>query len=155
VKVKTDMRIGELAKISGVSARSLRYYEQQGLLSPERRENGYRTYGPDAVETVNTIRTLLAAGLSTATVAEIMPCTNAGPTFKVCGGLEARLAKELAVLDARLGSLAASRDLLVRLLATRGNGGESRAPRRPRQPDARETAVSTQTGRGRSLRPRA
>lgn len=38
------MRIGELAERIGVSPRSLRYYEQQGLLSPSRAANGYREY---------------------------------------------------------------------------------------------------------------
>ena len=38
------MKIGELAARTGVSIRSLRYYEQQGLLMPVRNENGYREY---------------------------------------------------------------------------------------------------------------
>ena len=40
------MKIGELAEKSGVSVRSLRYYEQQGLLQPGRLMNGYRMYHP-------------------------------------------------------------------------------------------------------------
>lgn len=40
------MKIGELAACTGVSIRSLRYYDQQGLLSPVRGENGYREYSP-------------------------------------------------------------------------------------------------------------
>ena len=39
----------ELAKLSGVSVRTLHYYEEQGLLRPQRRPNGYRDYGPDDV----------------------------------------------------------------------------------------------------------
>ncbi|MGC8918084.1 MerR family DNA-binding transcriptional regulator [Streptomyces sp. PG2] len=51
VKVKcrtragSDMRIGELARATGVSPRSLRYYEEQGLLPSERLPNGYRSTG--------------------------------------------------------------------------------------------------------------
>jgi DNA-binding transcriptional MerR regulator len=44
--------IGELAQRTGVSQRSLRYYEQQGLLSADRDVHGYRRYGPDSVHTV-------------------------------------------------------------------------------------------------------
>lgn len=38
------MRIGELARRTGVSVRALRYYEEQGLLVPARAANGYREY---------------------------------------------------------------------------------------------------------------
>lgn len=44
------MRMGELADLTGVSPRSLRYYEQRGLLAPQRADNGYLAYDPlDAV----------------------------------------------------------------------------------------------------------
>ena len=48
----TTMRIGELSRITGVSTRSLRYYEEQGLLVGERLPNGYRDYTPEAVDTI-------------------------------------------------------------------------------------------------------
>ena len=38
--------VGQLAEQSGVSARTLRYYEDLGILSPQRGPNGYRLYGP-------------------------------------------------------------------------------------------------------------
>lgn len=40
------MRIGELAELSNTPTRSLRYYEEQGLIIPTRLENGYRDYEP-------------------------------------------------------------------------------------------------------------
>lgn len=57
------MRIGELANRTGVSQRSLRYYESQGLLRSERTENGYRDYPQQAVVAVNNVQRLLANGL--------------------------------------------------------------------------------------------
>lgn len=42
--------IGELAELAGVSVRTLRHYEQIGLLAPKRGENGYRVYGPSEVK---------------------------------------------------------------------------------------------------------
>lgn len=47
------MKIGELAKKTGLSIDSIRFYEKSGLIrSPERTESGYREFSKDAVSTV-------------------------------------------------------------------------------------------------------
>lgn len=69
-----SMTIGELARRTGVSIRSLRYYERQGLLAPIRRENGYREYSALAEEQVRTIRLYLNLGLSTEEIAGFLQC---------------------------------------------------------------------------------
>ncbi|WP_150272081.1 MerR family transcriptional regulator [Paenibacillus tepidiphilus] len=68
------MTIGELAAKTGVSVRSLRYYERQGLIVPLRRANGYREYSPLAVETVETIKLYLNLGLTTEEIAGFLHC---------------------------------------------------------------------------------
>jgi DNA-binding transcriptional MerR regulator len=68
------MRIGELSRRTGVSQRLLRYYEEQGLLTPARLPSGYRVYADSDVLRVSHVRTLLAAGLSTETIADVLPC---------------------------------------------------------------------------------
>ncbi|MFE0177818.1 MerR family transcriptional regulator [Streptomyces sp. NPDC059002] len=68
------MFIGELSKRTGVSARGLRYYEEQGLLRPQRRASGYREFDESDVATVRRIRILLAAGLNTDLIREVLPC---------------------------------------------------------------------------------
>ncbi|BCG57121.1 MerR family transcriptional regulator [Paenibacillus sp. URB8-2] len=68
------MKIGELAKLTGVSVRSLRYYESQGLISPVRLANGYREYSPLAAETVETIKLYLNLGLTTEQIAGFLHC---------------------------------------------------------------------------------
>lgn len=68
------MKIGELAAQTGVSERSLRYYEQQGLLTSDRTPGGHRVYPRSAVNRVVLIQTLLAAGLCSSKIAEVMPC---------------------------------------------------------------------------------
>lgn len=68
------MKIGELAARTGVSIRSLRYYEQQGLLTPVRNENGYREYSVFAEEQVRTIQLYLNLGLSTEQIAGFLRC---------------------------------------------------------------------------------
>ncbi|MDR8409845.1 MerR family transcriptional regulator [Nonomuraea sp. 3-1Str] len=70
------MRIGDLARETGVNKRLLRYYEEQGLLRPLRLDNGYREYSEADVATVRHIRALLAAGLSTAVIARVLRCVH-------------------------------------------------------------------------------
>ncbi|KJK59959.1 MerR family transcriptional regulator [Saccharothrix sp. ST-888] len=113
------MRIGELARLTDVSTRLLRYYEQQGLLHSERTSGGYREYGANAQVRVRQIRGLLAAGLSTRVIAEILPCaTGPLPALEACPDLLATLRAELADLDGRIDTLTRSRDALAAYLAT-------------------------------------
>lgn len=70
------MLIGELSHRTGVSARLLRYYEEQELLLPTRDTNGYRQYAEDAPARVERIRELLDAGLPTREIRELLPCAT-------------------------------------------------------------------------------
>lgn len=67
------MRIGELAARTGVSARSLRYYEQQGLLDPERTAAGHRVYTVTHEAAVLHIQELFHAGFCSAVIQELLP----------------------------------------------------------------------------------
>ena len=58
-----DMTIKEIAAICHCSTRTLRYYEEIGLLKPERMENNYRTYSFDAVSRVEMILMLKRTGM--------------------------------------------------------------------------------------------
>jgi DNA-binding transcriptional MerR regulator len=66
--------IRELAKNTGASIRSLRYYEEAGLLKAERLANGYRIYDEPAINTVKKIQLYLNLGLGTAQIKGIMDC---------------------------------------------------------------------------------
>ena len=77
------MRIGELTSRTEVPARLLRYYEDQGLLSPHRAANGYRDYEPDDVPRVLQIRGLIGAGVPTAIIREILPCLEDPATIAI------------------------------------------------------------------------
>ena len=70
------MRIGELARATGVSVRALRYYEQQGLLAPHRRTNGYREYEEAAAVRVRNIRMLLDGGLTCEDIRSLDACLD-------------------------------------------------------------------------------
>jgi DNA-binding transcriptional MerR regulator len=69
-----DIKIGELARRTGVSIRSLRYYDEQGLIHPLRQDNGYREYSNMDVEHVQTIQFYLSLGLSTEQIASFLQC---------------------------------------------------------------------------------
>lgn len=108
------MKIGELARRTGVSVRSLRYYEQQQLLLAGRTSGGQRTYADDAVERVELIQLLFAAGVPSATVVQLLPCIYSGTTTPA---MVNRLEQERARLDERARSLLATRDRLDGVLA--------------------------------------
>ncbi|WP_199443518.1 MerR family transcriptional regulator [Umezawaea beigongshangensis] len=70
------MRIGELSKRTGVSPRSLRYYEEQGLLVSSRSDSGQRHYSDFEVQRVSLIRQLFDAGMSSRVIATVLPCVD-------------------------------------------------------------------------------
>ncbi len=72
------MRIGDVAERAGVSTRALRYYEEQGLLPAERTSSGQRVYDEAAVERVQLIQQLYAAGLASRLIVDLLPCVDAG-----------------------------------------------------------------------------
>jgi len=76
VRFKSDelLSIGTLAAASGVSARSLRYYEEQGLLMAQRTQSGHRRFDPEAVGRVVLIQRMFAAGLTSAEINPVLPC---------------------------------------------------------------------------------
>jgi DNA-binding transcriptional MerR regulator len=108
------MRIGELARRTMVSERSLRYYEEQGLLAPTRRPSGYRVYQESDVDTVRHIRILLAAGLNTTIIAEVLPCmVDTGKGLAPgCPELVDGLNEERARITAAIDELTTARSLL-------------------------------------------
>ena len=112
------MRISELSARTGVSARSLRYYEQQGLIAAERRPNGYRDYGDDAVVTVLTIRSLYGLGFPSELVRTVLPCTTGEAVDQaVCQDVVERVTTIRDDIAARVTHLTETRDTLTRFLA--------------------------------------
>ncbi|WP_043624765.1 MerR family transcriptional regulator [Nonomuraea candida] len=116
------MRIGELVRRTGVSERLLRYYEEQGLLHPARLPSGYRDYDEAHVEAVHRIRCLLAAGLSTSTIAILLPCVEAraGRLAPTCPEALGRLRAERDRIDQAMHALNESRRALNQVIAAAG-----------------------------------
>ncbi|MGC7102401.1 MerR family transcriptional regulator [Amycolatopsis lurida] len=109
------MRIGELAHRTGVSERSLRYYEQQGLLVADRTRGGHRDYPEAAVDRVIRIQELFAAGLHSKKIARLLPCmrdADGGPSEVADAKLVADLTAERERIDRMMADLARSREVL-------------------------------------------
>jgi DNA-binding transcriptional MerR regulator len=108
------MRIGDLAAATGASARSLRYYEEQGLLSSTRSGGGQRHYPQTAVERVSLIQSLLSAGLNSAAIQDVLPCIS-NEAIRT-PWLADRLTSELDRVNKQIKDLHRTRDILAGLV---------------------------------------
>ena len=69
----TKMKIGELAQRTGFSTKTIRYYEQVGLLAaPERSDSGYRLYGPEDVERLEFVDKAKRLGFSLDDIRDVL-----------------------------------------------------------------------------------
>ncbi len=112
------MKIGQLADRCGVSTKTIRYYEDIGLLAePARTSSGYRNYSDDAVERLRFVRDAQATGLTLAEIASVLELKGSGE--RSCGHTMALIDEHLASIDRQIEQLAAARAQLADL-ADRG-----------------------------------
>lgn len=109
---RTDLGIGELSALIGVTPRALRHYEQQGLLSPDRQANGYRVYDRRLQVRAANIKALFDLGL---TAGDVLPQIEEGCLDEPLRDLP-HCQAELAPIEARLGTLD---ELIARLQGVR------------------------------------
>lgn len=104
--------IGAVCRQTGLSARTLRYYEELGLLpGVRRRSGGRRVYGSDELERLRFIGRLKALGLSLAEIKELNAIyAIAGSTQAMLERLARQLDGRLSDLDARIAELQHLRD---------------------------------------------
>ena len=108
------MRIGELAERAGTTSKTLRFYEEQGLLPPaDRTPSGYRDYASDAVARIDFVHRGQAAGLTLAQIRQILDIRDSGhaPCEHVRDLLDARLAE----IEQQIAQLTALRDTIAEL----------------------------------------
>lgn len=108
--------ITEVCEQTGLSPRTVRYYEEIGLLGDvRRRSGGRRIYGTDELERLGFISRLKALGLSLAEIGELNAVyAIGGSTGAMLERLHALLGLHLEDVDRRLGELGALRDDLLR-----------------------------------------
>jgi DNA-binding transcriptional MerR regulator len=111
------MRIGDLSRLTGVSPRSLRYYEEQGLLTSSRSDAGQRHYPDYAVQRVALIRRLFDAGLSSHVIATVLPCVDVPGDLGIAEETFAAMVRERDRLDADIAHLVETRAALDALIS--------------------------------------
>ncbi|MDQ6752924.1 MAG: heavy metal-responsive transcriptional regulator [Actinomycetota bacterium] len=102
------MRIGETAAAAGMTVKTLRFYEDRGLLpAADRAPNGYREYPRETLNRLEFIRRGRTAGLTLAQIGDILSVRDVGQA--PCIHVKDLLAKQLADLEVRIAELTALR----------------------------------------------
>jgi MerR family copper efflux transcriptional regulator len=110
------MRIGELAQLTGVPTKTIRYYEEIGVLpAPDRTANDYRDYSDEAVDRLAFIRDAQATGLTLTEIASILDLRSQGES--TCLHVVDLLERHLSALDRHIKTLRETRKKLAVLTA--------------------------------------
>ena len=108
------MRIGELSERTGVPTKTIRYYEDIGVLpDPPRADNGYRVYGESAVDRLRFVKDAQASGLTLDEISSILGLRGHGDS--TCEHVIELLESHLAELDRHIVDLQSTRGRLAEL----------------------------------------
>jgi DNA-binding transcriptional MerR regulator len=125
------MRIGELARQTGLAPSKIRFYEAEGLIGAvDRKLNGYRQYSDRTKQVLELISLAQQAGFSLAEIRALVPQQGKVPGSKVPGGHERMLAglrKKLAELEAlqnKLTEACAGLKLVIQRIENTPPGGD-------------------------------
>ncbi|MGE3795784.1 MAG: heavy metal-responsive transcriptional regulator [Dehalococcoidia bacterium] len=108
------MRIGKIASTAGVPAKTIRFWEAEGLLpEPHRSSSGYRDYEPEVIDRLDFIRHAQAGGLTLTQIRQVLSISDSGDA--PCQHVGRYVAQRLEEVEARLSELAATRRQLQQL----------------------------------------
>ncbi len=109
---KSRLRIGEVSKQTGVPIRTIRFYEEAGLLPPsDRRASGYRVYTEQDVEKLRFIRQAKRFGLTLKEIRSIMRCSHQG-LEPCCDFVRGLFNQKIQEFEGRIAELTAIRNRL-------------------------------------------
>jgi DNA-binding transcriptional MerR regulator len=105
------MRIGDLAAVSGLTTRTIRFYEHAGLLpAPPRTPGGYRDYPGQTATRLSFIRSARDAGLTLAEIRSILALRDGGQA--PCSHVTGLIDQHLDDIERRMAELARTREAL-------------------------------------------
>ena len=116
-KPAPSLRIGEVARRTGLPVKTIRYYCDEGLLQPRARsESGYRLFDEENLAELTIIRSLRAMDVSIPELARILEVRRAGVCN--CSVLKDSIAAKMESINLRIDELAAMKEELARLLGS-------------------------------------
>lgn len=108
------MNIGEAARSSGVSAKTIRYYESIGLIPPaSRRESGYRSFGQVEIDTLRFVQRARSLGFSVKDVARLLDLWR--DRSRASSDVKALATEQVGEIDQKIAELRSMRDTLQHL----------------------------------------
>lgn len=110
------LSVGALASQSGVSVRSVRHYDEHGLLKSTRAENGYRVFPAAAVTQVKQIQRLIATGFSLAEIKAFPDCMLLVVGASMCPETAPAQQRRLAAIERQIADLERRRARLLQTL---------------------------------------
>ena len=134
--------IGELSRLTGVSERLLRYYEERGLLEPRRSARGHRRYQATDVSRAQLIRLLIDGGLATERILFAFDCLKAHrDVANICPDLMSTLTSEMERITSQIEVLQQTHAYLGTLVGppagTSDDASQPVTPRESRTPHLR------------------
>lgn len=93
--MKKHFKIGEISKLYNIGVDSIRYYEEIGLLNPDRSESGYRHYSIHDIWKLNVIRDLRSIGFTMEQIHEYLTCHNVASSLALLEEEENAIKKQM------------------------------------------------------------
>ncbi len=111
------LKIGEIAASSGLSVKTIRYYEQLGLLSPNviRSDTKYRLFDPAVLDRLSFIKRAQGLGLALIEIKEILAVHDQG--VLPCNEVKQHLLEKMKLIDSQIQALTSLRSELEELLS--------------------------------------
>lgn len=110
------MKIGEAAKLTGLGIETIRFYEREGLIKPEKLSSGYRTYTDDLILKMKFIIQAKSLGFSLKETKELLSLH--ANTKSKCSSVRKKAQSKVNEIEQKLDQLKSMRTVLKKLIKT-------------------------------------